>query len=240
MVTHPSGKTGAMRQFYEDFAGRTLDRNTRRGIQYRNRSILRRLGPSGRILEIGPGEGWLVESSLRAGQQVVTVDLSRRWLEQLPDRGNPRLLCTQADATSLPFAEGLFDRVVAAEVLEHLPVPLATIREARRVLKPGGRFLASVPYRETLRNLHCPHCGDEFNLNGHLHTFDEKSFRTLFREAGLEPGYLLVAPTQVSREIWRRLDWPPLLPALHALDRMALAGQRVSDTWMLLEGTRID
>ncbi|MDZ4804415.1 MAG: class I SAM-dependent methyltransferase [Candidatus Eisenbacteria bacterium] len=239
MATHPAGKPGAMRQFYEDVAGRTLDRNTRRGIRYRNESIRRRLGPPGRILEIGPGEGWLVESALRAGHAVVTADLSRRWLSRLPDAGHERLLRVQGDALSLPFAGGIFDRVVAAEVIEHLPDPLATLREARRILKPGGRFLASVPYRESLRFLRCPHCAGEFEPNGHLHTFDENSFSALFREAGLEPGYQLVAPTRFSREIWRRFDWPPLLPWLHALDRLTLASQRVSDTWILLEGTPV-
>ncbi|TPW14207.1 MAG: putative methyltransferase, partial [bacterium] len=138
MATHPAGKPGAMRQFYEDVAGRTLDRNTRRGIRYRNESIRRRLGSPGRILEIGPGEGWLVEMALQAGHRVVTTDLSRRWLGRLPSAGHPRLLRVQGDAMTLPFASGQFDRVIAAEVLEHLPDPLATIREAARILAPGG------------------------------------------------------------------------------------------------------
>jgi SAM-dependent methyltransferase len=241
MSTRPAhDPSNATRQFYEDVAERTLDTKTRRGIEYRNRAVLARLGAPGRILEIGPGEGWLVGAALRAGHRVATVDLSRRWLGRLPDRADARLLRAQADAGRLPFADRTFDRVVAAEVLEHLPDPAATIAEARRLLKPGGRFVASVPYRETLRHLRCPHCGDLFEPNGHLHSFDEATFTALFRQAGLEPGYRLVAPTRFSREIWRRAAWPALLPMLHALDRATIGSQRVSDTWMLLEGTRLD
>jgi len=241
MATPPSDTTpGAMRRFYEDVAERTLDKKTSRGIEYRNRTILARLGAPGRLLEIGPGEGWLVGAALRSGHRVVAADLSRRWLARLPDRADSTLLRAQGDAARLPFADATFDRVVAAEVLEHLPDPAATIREARRVLKVGGRFVASVPYRETLRRLRCPHCGDEFEPNGHLHSFDETKLAGLFAEAGFEPGYRLIAPTRFSREIWRMANWPPLLPALHALDRATIRSQRVSDTWMLLEGTRVD
>ena len=66
-----------VRQFYEDVAERTLDRKTRRGIQYRNQSILRRLGSPGRILEVGPGEGWLVEMAIRAGETAPRCETPR-------------------------------------------------------------------------------------------------------------------------------------------------------------------
>lgn len=229
------------REFYEEVAHRRLDRNTVRGIDYRNRTVAARIGPGPhRILEIGPGEGWLVRRFLAAGHSVVATDLSRNWLRRLPSAGHPRLLRVQAEAGALPFADARFDRVVAAEVLEHLPDPAATLAEVRRLLKPGGRFIATVPYREELRHQRCPHCGAAFDPNGHLHRFDEESFRELFRGAGLDPGFLFAGPTRFSRQLWRWFPAGALLPALHALDRATLGSQRVTDTWMLLEGTRRD
>jgi SAM-dependent methyltransferase len=51
----------------------------------------------------------------------------------------------QGDALSLPFADGEFDRVVAAEVLEHIPDDRIAIAELARVLRPGGTLAVTVP-----------------------------------------------------------------------------------------------
>lgn len=228
---------GVFREFYEGVATRQIDRNTARGIDYRNQSIARRIGRGSRqILEIGPGEGWLVERLLAAGHRVTTTDLSRNWLRRLPSAANPALLRVQANIFHLPFPDATFEHVIAAEVLEHLPGPDAALREIRRILRPGGTFVATVPYRERLVATLCPHCGQTFERNGHLNSFDETRLRDLFRGAGLAPGHLFVGPTRFTREIWRRLPAAALLGSLQALDRWMLATQRVSDTWMLLEG----
>jgi ubiquinone/menaquinone biosynthesis C-methylase UbiE len=52
----------------------------------------------------------------------------------------------QADAHDLPFADGAFDVVVCGEVLEHVKSPIGVLAEARRVLRPGGRLVATVPF----------------------------------------------------------------------------------------------
>jgi ubiquinone/menaquinone biosynthesis C-methylase UbiE len=51
----------------------------------------------------------------------------------------------EGDALSLPFADGEFDRIVAAEVLEHIPADIQAIHELVRVLRPGGTLAVSVP-----------------------------------------------------------------------------------------------
>ena len=55
----------------------------------------------------------------------------------------PDLLC---DACEIPCADGSFDVVVLAEVMEHLPDAPAALAEAGRVLRPGGVLLATVPF----------------------------------------------------------------------------------------------
>jgi SAM-dependent methyltransferase len=50
-----------------------------------------------------------------------------------------------SDASSLPLSDGSVDTVVALELLEHVPQPLAVLREIRRILKPGGTVIVSVP-----------------------------------------------------------------------------------------------
>ena len=51
----------------------------------------------------------------------------------------------QGDALQLPFADGEFDRIVAAEVLEHIHADVDAIKELVRVLRPGGTLAISVP-----------------------------------------------------------------------------------------------
>ena len=62
----------------------------------------------------------------------------------------------------MPFADGTFATVLCTEVLEHVPDPAAAIREFRRVLRPGGVLIGSVPARSLIWKLRflsstCPH-----------------------------------------------------------------------------------
>ena len=66
----------------------------------------------------------------------LALDFSKR-------RGLKNLVA--ADAMNLPFADNSFDALVAMDILEHLPDDCAAMSEFHRVLKPGGKVIASVP-----------------------------------------------------------------------------------------------
>lgn len=51
-----------------------------------------------------------------------------------------------ADVQKLPFEDGSIEAVLCLEVLEHVENPFAAVSELHRVLKPGGRLIASVPF----------------------------------------------------------------------------------------------
>jgi SAM-dependent methyltransferase len=230
------GTTGG-REFYERMAERELDSHTVRGITYRNLVIDRHVtGRDLAVLEVGPGEGWLTAMLAARGHRVVALDLARAWLTNLPE--DSLAGAAVGEMTRLPFADGSFDVVVAAEVVEHIPDLQGALNEAARVLTPGGRFVITVPYRETLKFITCPDCGERYEVNGHMHTFDEAALDKALERAGLEPETRFVGPTRFSREILRRAPLSPLLSLLTALDRLTYRNQRVSDTWMLVAATR--
>ncbi len=102
-----------------------------------------------RVLETACGTGILTERLVRrlAGRgTVVATDLNEPMIaygrRKLP--GVPQLEWRQADATKLPFEDTSFDAVVCQFGLMFYPDKAAGIREAFRVLKPGGRYLLNV------------------------------------------------------------------------------------------------
>ncbi|WP_020674026.1 class I SAM-dependent methyltransferase [Amycolatopsis nigrescens] len=90
---------------------------------------------AGRVLDVGCGEGALREA-VPEGTWLVGLDASATMLADVPP---PKV---QADAVALPFADGVFDAVVAVNVFDHLPDPLPGLREAHRVLRRDGVLIA--------------------------------------------------------------------------------------------------
>ena len=88
-----------------------------------------------RILDLGCGKGRFAVPLQDEGAEVVGIDLSQAMLASAT-----RIPRARASARRLPFAAATFDAVFAVEVLEHLDDVAMVLREARRVLRPGGRL----------------------------------------------------------------------------------------------------
>jgi SAM-dependent methyltransferase len=99
-------------------------------------------GPGRRVLDLGCRDGALTQAYLD-GNEVVGVDADREALAEAAKLG---IETNWADLDqSLDFPDASFDVVVAGELLEHLRDPRGLAVEVRRVLRPGGTFVASVP-----------------------------------------------------------------------------------------------
>jgi 2-polyprenyl-6-hydroxyphenyl methylase/3-demethylubiquinone-9 3-methyltransferase len=101
---------------------------------------LRELGDLGgrRVLDAGCGGGLVARELAAAGAEVVGVDRSLGSLGVARRAVGRRFVPAQGRLERLPFADGSFHAVVAADVLEHLPDLPAAVAELARVLAPGG------------------------------------------------------------------------------------------------------
>lgn len=132
------------------------------------RRLVRRHGDFTKtVLDAGCGTG-LNLRHLPEGS--VGIDLNPRHVEMARDR-LPRHSVIRGDIEALPFDDSVFSMAVCTEVLEHVPDPVAALAEIRRVLRPGGTLVGSVPARSAiwkLRFLSRSHPGDEPFHNEYL------------------------------------------------------------------------
>jgi len=163
-----------------------------------NRAFVERLvslGARGRMLDIGTGPGDIpimaVESI--ADCEVVAVDLAPSMLELAEKRRarSPHAVRVEFrldDAKALSLPDASFDAVFSNTILHHLADPRTLLREARRVLKPGGILL--------IRDLHRPSSPARVAELVELHAGGESALgREMFRAslcAALTPGELRV------------------------------------------------
>lgn len=110
------------------------------GLIYRRYFLYPRLCRhlKGHTLDIGCGIG----DMLRFRPDTVGVDINPETVKWCQAQG---LTVHQMSPDQLPFGDHAFDSVLLDNVLEHISQPAALLREAKRVLKPGGHLLIGVP-----------------------------------------------------------------------------------------------
>jgi len=166
------------------------------------------INPGDRVLDLGCGAGRHAFEAYRRGARVIAADLDPGELTPVsamfeamraegeaghsgaghsePGRAAAAAALT-ADATRLPFADGSFDAIIAAEILEHVPNDTAALAEIARVLRPGGRVAVTVP--AWLPERICWALSREYHevSGGHVRIFTRAELTEKLAASGLKP-----------------------------------------------------
>ena len=149
-----------------------------------------------RVLDLGCGAGRHAFEMYRRGADVIAFDqdaeelsgvrdlfVAMREAGEVPEGAEADV--KEGDALALPFADGEFDRVVAAEILEHIPDDLAAIAELVRVTRPGGTVALTVP-RWLPEAINWKLSDDYHNVpGGHIRIYTDKELAAKAEGAGL-------------------------------------------------------
>jgi SAM-dependent methyltransferase len=154
------------------------------------------LRPGERVLDMGCGAGRHAFEMYRRGADVLALDMDAdelatvsEWFAAMREEGSvpagAEADVKQGDALDLPFPDGEFDRVVAAEVLEHIPDDNRAISELVRVLRPGGTIAVTVP--RWLPEKVCWALSDEYHEveGGHVRIYTGTELVAKLERAGL-------------------------------------------------------
>jgi ubiquinone/menaquinone biosynthesis C-methylase UbiE len=156
-------------------------------------------GPEGRLLDIGTGTGRVLELLAPRVREALGVDASKAMLAlaraRLSGPGFAHCAVRLADMYRLPLADRGFDTVVLQMVLHHAEDPEGAVREATRVLAPGGRLLVIDLAAH-----------DRTDLTGKLaHRwpgFSDETINRMFTTAAVEWRDPVTIPGPLSIRIW--------------------------------------
>ena len=135
------------------------------------RELMKRfnLNPDMSLLDVGCGQGEMLEAFKTAGLEVKGLDLAPSALDR-----EDSIEISQCDVTceTYPYGDGLFDAVFAKSVIEHVVDPTNMLAEMKRVLKPGGVLILLTP---DFSKLHTVFYEDPT----HVHPYVPKSVQAL-------------------------------------------------------------
>ena len=149
--------------------------------------LLAEARPGERVLDLGCGAGRFVAALRDAGAEPIGVEIAEAALERARRVAPGADLRLVEPDGSLPLGHRSVDLVWCSEVLQHVPDTSHLLLEARRVLRPGGRLLVTVPYHGRLQGalLALTRFEDHFDPLGHrVRFYTRRSLASTLRFAG--------------------------------------------------------
>ena len=174
-----------VRRHYEDFWADAPPDPEPWEWERRRALLLGEARPGERVLDLGCGAGRFVAALREAGADPVGVELAEAALERARANAPGADLRLLADDGSLPLEHASVDLVWCSEVLEHVADTAYLLLEVRRVLRPGGRLLVTVPRTGRLKAL--LRFEAHFDpLGQHLRFYTRRSLAATLEHTGFE------------------------------------------------------
>jgi SAM-dependent methyltransferase len=158
--------------------------------------LLAEARPGERVLDLGCGAGRFVRALQQAGADAVGVEIAEGALERARANAPGAELLRLEDDGTIPLAHRSVDLIWCSEVLEHAADAAALLHEARRVLKPDGRLLLTVPYHGRAKDVLIALTRFERHfdpLGQHLRFFTRRSLAAALDATGFAPVRITAA-----------------------------------------------
>jgi ubiquinone/menaquinone biosynthesis C-methylase UbiE len=140
----------------------------------------------GKLLDIGCGNGIFLHRMHKLGWNVTGVDFDAKAIEYAKVRYSADMTFLSTDLSGAKFPDNYFDAIATNHVIEHVPDPVALLKEARRILKVGGRLVVVTPNIQSFGHEKFQDCWIGLDAPRHLQIFSLDALQQCAREAGFD------------------------------------------------------
>lgn len=147
---------------------------------YRFKLVLKYLAP-GSVLDIGAYFGDFLKLARNDGREIFGTEVNQERVNTANENLGENVVRIGFRNGSLNnFDDNYVDNIVCTEVMEHVQDNIFAFSELSRVARK--RVIVTVPFKETIQQSLCIHCGNYTPLAGHLHSYDLDTFHQIIPE----------------------------------------------------------
>jgi 2-polyprenyl-3-methyl-5-hydroxy-6-metoxy-1,4-benzoquinol methylase len=168
--------------------------------------LLQEFKEKGRLMDVGAGFGFFLSEMKKRGWEVMGVEISQKGMDYGRDRLGIEIYAGPLEKVGLPEKD--FDAVTAFYVVEHVPDPIALLKECHRILKPGGLLLLRYPHTTPIKNL-LRLLGIEnrlYDLPAHLSDFSPETIQRLLERVAFKSCEHFIGGYTLPPNLGKRLS----------------------------------